>query len=374
LAAVVCLLLLAAGTPSQARVAAVELTVVADESCAPRLRDVLQEQLADLAAVVVWSCRQRLDDDEPFRIAEATTGGVRLWIDVSGGAEARLTVRDDRSDRFIVRRIPLARGLDEVGREQIGQILRWSVLAVTSGTTETSSRSEARATVSSWPDRSHRSGTPGGLPAPRGATPSRDAPRSPAPIATTAPVPRAGPRRGGFVEIGPTATARAFSRGVPIAEEIGIALAFGGSSAWALWAQGDYRLPVTDRAAPVGVEIRAVALRGGLLGSTDRRSRLSFRAGGGIGFERVSFSPRPADGSVDLAPPGSFLVGTGRALVGAQWRATARVVLGFTVFCDVQATDVHFDLRQSDGTVRRVLVPFALQPGVMVTVLGRIGS
>jgi len=38
-----------------------------------------------------------------------------MWLDVSVPAEARLTVKD-YGDRFVVRRLPLARGLDEVGR------------------------------------------------------------------------------------------------------------------------------------------------------------------------------------------------------------------------------------------------------------------
>ena len=105
-----------------------EITVVAAAPCAPRLREVIADQLADVTTEVVWTCRDRLDPEDQFRQALPGGSALRVWIDLRMGAEARLTL--ERADRFVVRRIALANGLDELGREQIGQIVRFAALAV----------------------------------------------------------------------------------------------------------------------------------------------------------------------------------------------------------------------------------------------------
>lgn len=42
----------------------------------------------------------------------------------------------------------------------------------------------------------------------------------------------------------------------------------------------------------------------------------------------------------------------------------AHLVAGLTVFGDAVGADVHYDLRDLDGTTRRVLVPYRFQPGL----------
>jgi hypothetical protein len=114
------------------------------------LRDVVAEQLADLTRDLVWTCRERIDPEEAFRSDGAGEGAIRIAIELRAETEARLTLGDTRSDRFVVRRVPLRNGLDEVGREQLGQIVRFSTLALRSGSSQTLSRTEARAAVASW--------------------------------------------------------------------------------------------------------------------------------------------------------------------------------------------------------------------------------
>jgi len=161
-------------------------------------------------------------------------GGVQMWPDVSVPDEARLTVKD-YGDRFVVRRLPLARGLDEVGREEIGHIVRSAVLAVLAGPRETLSRAEARVAVSSWPVRSGPVRTAPSPPPPAGA--SRDRSR----VATSA---RRGPIRdegapwGGALDLGAVATLRAFSPAIPIVGELGGVAAVTGSSGASLWVEG----------------------------------------------------------------------------------------------------------------------------------------
>ena len=114
--------------PGRERSERAEITVVAVAPCAPRLREVIADQLADVTTEVVWTCRDRLDPEDQFRQTLPGGSALRVWIDLRLGAEARLTL--ERADRFVVRRIALTNGLDELGREQIGQIVRFAALAV----------------------------------------------------------------------------------------------------------------------------------------------------------------------------------------------------------------------------------------------------
>jgi len=361
------LTLVAAGWTAQARAATVEITVAAGPDCAPPLRAVMAEQLADLATSVTFSCVGRADEEEPFRATLATAGGVRLWLDASLPAEARLTVRGS-GDRFFVRRVPLAAGLDEVGREEIGQIVRSAVQAVLAGQRETLSRAEARVAVASWPAR---------------ATPVQP-PRPPPSETASFDRPSASPssRRGADrdkptgrhgLDLGAAATLRAFSSAIPIVGEVAVVAAVSGPSGGSLWLEGAYRFPARDLTPPIGLAIRALAFRGGLaVSSRAHGGRIAFRAGVGAGVERTSFSPQPAGGAVELAPGESFLVVTGRALAGTELRAAAHLRVGLIAFCDVQTKDVHYDFRTTDGTAHRVLTPFRLQPGITLSVSGEL--
>jgi hypothetical protein len=352
-----------AGEPALRSRAEVAITVITDDGCAAQLQAVIAEQLAGLATAVTWRCAGRPDEDEPFQAAAASAGGVQLWIDVSRAGEARLTVRD-HEDRFVVRRLPLASGLDEVGREEIGQIVRSAVLAVLASPSETLTRAEARAAVSSWP----------APPAPtrpeKTAVQDRGRSGAAAPPRST-PAALAGSRT--TLDVGAAAALRAFSGKIPVVGEIGIVASVGGSWPLSLWAEAAYRIPATELEPTVGVEVRALSLRGGLAVSSRRSGRVGFRAGAGGGIERTSFSPKATGGQVDLAPGGSFLVFTGRALVGIELRAAAHLGVGLTAFCDAETTNVHYDLHAPDGTAHSVLTPFRLQPGITLSVSGWFG-
>ena len=361
------LMLAAAGGAPAAWAAAVAVTVVADDACAPQIRAVIAEQLAGLTTSVTFSCAGRADAEEPFRATRTPAGDIQLWVDVSVPDDARLAVRD-YGDRFVVRRVPLARGLDEVGREEIGQIVRSAVLALLAGPRATLSRAEARAAISTWPVRAP--------PSPSAPPPAADPGRSsPATRSRPSPSGDAGTPWRGLVELGAAATVRVFSTAIPVVGEVGLVAGIGSSSAASFWMEGAYRIPARALMPAIGLEIRAMALRGGVALSSDRGGgrRVGLRAGLGAGFERTSFSPRSTGGEVDLAPGESFLVVTGRALAGVELRAAAHFRIGLTAFCDVQTRDVHYDLHAADGSAHRVLTPFRLQPGLTLSVSGWLG-
>jgi len=234
----------AAETETPPPIDRVEVTLVASAPpCPPPLRDVVAEQLADLTPDLVWICRERSDPDEALRSDGAGAGAIRIAIDVRAGTEARLTLGDTRSDRFVIRRVPLRNGLDELGREQIGQIVRFATQALRDGSSATLSRTEARAAIASW------------------SPPPEAIARSPA---AAAPVPVPEPPRFA-VDVGPTWSVSLFSREIPLVQDVALRLAVRAlaSHLWS-WAEAGYRLPASDHAEPIGVEISAASLRLGV--------------------------------------------------------------------------------------------------------------
>lgn len=340
-----------ARTAAAAPIDHVEVTLVGGSPrCPPRLRDVVAEQLADVTSDVVWVCRDRFDPEEAFRSDGAGAGAIRIIVDVRGDAEARLTLGDTRSDRFVVRRIPLDSGLDELGREQIGQIVRFATLALRDGSSPTLSRSEARAAVATWP-----------------------APPGPAAASPPAAVPTAPRPPGLAVDLGPAWTVSMVSREIPVVQELAIgAVVRGPASHLWTWVEAGYRLPASDHAEPIGVELSAASLRFGLAGGQARTRSLSLSGGAGVGLERVRFAPIGAASSVQPAAPDAFWSAGARLMLGGEWRAAARLTIGVRLVCDVAAADVHYDLRGADGSAHRVLTAFRVAPGVGIGVAWRL--
>jgi hypothetical protein len=326
-----------------------EINIVMGAPCAPELRDVIADQLADLATAIAWSCRDRFDPEAAFRPAPAGRSGLRAWIDLRVRSEARLTLGDEGSDRFVVRRIPLARGLDELGREEIGQIVRFATLAVRAGESETLTRTEARAAVAEWPASPPR--------------PRDDAVRVEA-------VPRRSPP---VVDIGAVWSLQAFSREIPLVHELALGAVVGSdSSPLSAWMEAAYRLPARDPADPVGVEIDAATLRLGLAIGQSGPRFASFGVAAGIGLQRISFTPIAVAPSVDPAAAGTFWSGTARLSVAVALRVTARMTAGARVSGELAAADIHYDLRDASGATHRVMTPFRLEPGLAVGLTWRL--
>lgn len=343
--------------PVAARATSVRITVAAEETCAPALRERLQEQLAGVADRVAWVCLRRLDVDEPFQVAGTAADALQIWIDVTQQAEARVTLRNGKADRFIVRRVLLPRGLDEVGREEIGQIVRAAALAIESGGEQTTlSREQARDEVSRW------------APPARPAVPPPRPPPRPAPAVEAPPAPHTGERRSARFELGPVVSARAFSTPVPVVGEVGLAAAFGPVRGLGGWLEGALQLPARDDADPAGVELQALAVRAGAMVAVPVGRSLRLRIGAGAGLTRTSFTPRADPAQVAGARPGAFWSVAGRVLAGADLPAGAHVLAGAAIFCDVVGEDVHYDLVEPDGSTRRVLAPFRLQPGLALRI------
>ncbi|HET6146288.1 MAG TPA: hypothetical protein VFH68_02060 [Polyangia bacterium] len=337
----------------------VAVTIISgDDTCAPRLRALLAEQLIGVARDLSWSCRSRFDQEEIFQpAAPSQAPAVRIWIDVSASDEARLTWGDQPAQRFVLRRVPLARGLDEVGREEIAQIVRSAALALLQGTAETLTPAQARVAIA---DRAAAR-----RPAAVALSPVPAPARSQAPVPSHALAAR--------VVVGPAWSLRAFSRQIPVVQEIALGAAVTPRE-WPLsaWGEVGYRLPATYRSRPVGVELGAAALRAGLtLGPRaiePDHSWLAWHVGAGAGLERVWFAPLDPAASFESTRATPFFAVLARVLLGVEARPAPHAVIALNLFGDLATSEVHFDYRSGDGAVHRVLTALALEPGISLGV------
>ena len=355
---------------SVARAAAtVEIAIVAPEKCPADLRERIAQQIAGLTEPVEWSCLPRFDQEDPFQPLAAGPR-LRFWIDLTPETEARLTLRDGRSDRFLVRRVPLPRGLDEIGREELGQIVRSALLAMGAGTEETLTRAQARAEIARWP----RPPAPPLATAP--AAPPASA-RTPPPAAASAPPLKTAPvdgrqsTRPPLISLdfaGAFGAARAFAPSIPVVAEIGLGGEIVHPGPFGGWVEAGYQLPARYAATPLGVELSALAFRAGFRASRRLGSAMEGRLGAGGGLTRMSFAPQGTAAVAAVAPPATFWYGTARILAALERRLSTHVVAGVTAFVDVVGSNVHYDVAQPDGTTRRVLVPYRFQPGLALEI------
>ena len=119
--------------PAAAWAQRVEVSVAAPESAAAELDRSLTElfERVALQGRVVRVARVRRGDvrvgaPEPDVVA-------RVWIDASRRDRCTVIVADPRVDRVLVRRVPLARGLDEIAREAVALIVQDTVDALRRG-------------------------------------------------------------------------------------------------------------------------------------------------------------------------------------------------------------------------------------------------
>jgi len=328
------------------RLERVAVSVVAGGPCPSSLREVVAGQLADLTSDLVWTCRDRFDPEDVFRPEGPQGSAARVLVDLRAGGEVRLTVGDAPSDRFVVRRVPLANGLDELGREQIGQILRFAMIALRARGSRTLSRTEARAAVADW-----------------------SAPSRPVDALRAAPAPR-GPQFA--LDVGAIWSLRALAPEIPAVHELALAAVIGPIAAPVSGSvEAGYRLPASHHAEPVGVRLRGASLRLGISVGQSRMRVVSFSAGAGLGVERVWFAPIGAAASVAPAAADAFWTGTARLMIAVALRVTPTLVIGARAACDVAAADVHYDLYDASGAPHRVLTERRVAPSLGIGIAWR---
>lgn len=326
------------------------IIVIAEPGQSERLRPVLVE-LLDREGV-----RCELSEATHFDPNALFAGGpddprVLVFVVIDAG-RARLYFRGPGGDRFMLRRLALPRGLDEVGIELVGHVVSSSTRALLR-TAEGLSREQASAEI------------------------EREAAPSPSPSSESESEPE--PEPDSDSESEPELPARPSPLGAGIALRYA-ALAFGEDLGLAhgpgleLW--GSYRGRVLLRlrgsaerwfaqsfaAEQVETSVQTFALRAVADVGLPLAGEHAFVFGLGGGVDLVRSEPRAAAGS-DVRPvaESTRAVPTLRGELRYE-RAIGALVLAAGVLVDVSLADTHYDLLEA-GTRRRIVEPWLVRPG-----------
>jgi hypothetical protein len=344
-----------------------EVWLRGEPSSVERVRETVGELLRRNGVAVSWRADGAFRPEQLFEARAATSSEAsagrpvaRVWIDIGAKAETKMFLGDGSSRRFVIRRLTLPRGLDEIAREEIGHIVEAAVLTLVSGAGETLSRTEAEAALATM------------------APARQDAAAPPPPATTTAAAAFARPAPGFAAPPAIEATAVAavgpYASDPAVVGRIGMGLAvLAGTSGLGAWGELGVALPASHAGAPIAVALDTQSVRAGLAwewrwGANEAGAggdpRWSLRAGLGGGVDRIAFRPdgdplaaRPAPGGVFWAPA----VRADLVLDARIWRGL-RVLVGIP--CDVVLADVHYDLVDETGSRRRYFTPFRVRPAL----------
>ncbi len=288
-----------------------------------------------------------LDANAVFRSAEFA--GVRVWISMPTPTVARLVfaVQESESDppRFLVNEVTLAGGLDEVGQENLAQVVYLSAQALWAGTLETSQKEVEERLARSW--------------------------RQPAPSAKPQPKPEPAPAEPPrpLLDVGVEYVLR-YQGEEGLAHGPGAMIGAGLSL-------GDFRpgarlhlgvaLPRTAAQDELSLELAGGSVRVGAAASWRVSPSVWISLEAGPGLDVVRYSPKFTDPAV--APEESRWDFRPFIHAGADVRwSLAGVSLTIGGFVAVQLQRTHYDIT-TDGVRQEVLVPAMLQPGIAVGIV-----
>ena len=272
-----------------------------------------------------------------FSAAEVLVAGApgvaaRVWIEVAPTGQARITIADERAQRFLVREAALPTWPDEVARETIAQIVESSVTALLENQRLGMSRAEANSALA-----------------------ARD--RSP-------PKPARTEQR---QSVGVFYQAQLFSPQIALAQGPGLLWSISRPTRAGdvgLGASAQYVLPQDEVRADVGATLQAVALRlgTGLRGRTGALAHLSAWLGGGV--DAVHVKPRQGQLGVATLTNAHW---TSVTVLRAELRATALLGrrLGLALASSVEWDPIqrHYDVSGIDGTAA-IVQPYTVRPGL----------
>ncbi len=333
----------AAGNPERAVV-----VFVGSSSASATLAPLLIELLGRANVQLTFATEPNFD------AARLLSGGaedraVYVFVELVGDHGARLYFRGPQARRFLLRELDLHEGLDDLGREVVGQVIESSVTALLHSSAGLS-RDEARAALSQ-----------------RGGVALDTAPHE-APTPAAPPAPRRPPSFGAWLGLRYAAAWQGL--------ELGIADGPGGEIG--LEYRGRARLRTTlavERSFSQAVDTADVT-------ATIQRwpLRLSIGAGGpasgahtwlvtiGAGADVIRVKPGLGlDAAVTPAAGSTHLVPVVRAALryeqgGEQWR------IALEIFADAFVFDTHYDLQVAGGSTERIATPWPVEPGVALVV------
>jgi hypothetical protein len=340
--------------PREARQLRVQVTLVGPAGQSAGFDELLVEWLRREASSIELIREPSLRSD--MILAPAPTQGVlRIWVVVTSPHQAFLYLADPEGTRFLVREAPLNNGLDEVGREQIAQIL----LASTQAFLERRASSTRKEVVDSL-----AAAPPADSNQPDVHAAPLLAPLTPVPTHTTAPVgPGARPLARSEWRARLGASYGVSFRG-PEGVGHGPGLLAGVSHVghrlrWDGTAKGQYQFASTGHGTSMEISTTVVALR--LTAAVEARALdwlgVGAELGGGVDY--VSFEARRQPGYTPRSPSTDL-----RPMMLAALRMTiplrdVRVSIAGGVTCALSTR--HYDL-VVDGTPRADLYPLPVQP------------
>jgi hypothetical protein len=320
---------------SPAAPAPAEITLVGGGAESATVRELTSELMSRDRVAVTWTVREQFQPRNIFD--RAGSHQVAAWIDLSAANEARLYFRDASADRFFIRSVSLPRGIDEIAREEIAHIVRNAVLALSQGSSQALTRSEARQALN--------------LPAPAGEDPEPTKPHVPLRFALAA-----------------MAGARTFAPDLPVVARGTLSLTLTRGPRWSrvggnlgAWFDLGYQVPGHFQGSSVGADVGSASARAGALWEVERAVLWRFAVGAGA--DRVHYQPSGDRDHVELASASSFYVPVVSVWVGIELRLLDWLAVSSRISVDAALDEVHFDLHDSSGRTTRVLVPYRVLPG-----------
>jgi hypothetical protein len=279
---------------------------------------------------------------------------VRCYVDLSTPGRADLYFADRNAQRFLVRQVALPDGLDDLGRETLGQVLTLSVLALLDDDAATLNRDEARALLEG------QRGEPSPAPSALEDEPEPAPPTSPPSAA---------------VGLEPFYAARVFASEALLSHGPGLDIGWVAGSdndTNALWLGAGYELSRSLRADAASMTWSTLTLRGAFEHLSPVGTSIAVGARAGAGVDWMSFTPGPgANESVELRGgrvTTSFLLHLG---AGARVALGPRLHASLRVFADFYPTRARYAVERATGDGVDVLEPFRMRPGIALGLLLR---
>jgi hypothetical protein len=319
------------------------IVVVASSGDDQELRALLRELLGRQSISSELLRAERFDPDSLF---ETAADSRLLVFIVVGDKRARLYFRGPHGERFLLRKLSLPSGLDEVGNELIGQVVESSAMALLHSSAGLS-REEASAELARETDE-----------------PTRTETRQKRAPVRRAPAPRPSP-----FEIGGALAYTGLWTGPELGLSHGPGLelyaGYRGALLLRLRAGGQRSFEQSLSATPVAARIQTSSLRGALELGVTLNGRHGLSLGLGTGAELVFVEPeRAAESDVRLESAGSYVVPLLRPELRYEL-ALSSVRLCAAAVTDVLLADTHYDLLEN-GRQRRLATPWRVRPGALL--------
>jgi len=334
-----------------------------------KLEQLLSEWLGanDIRHEVVHQVELRFED---IKAPRGAGPAVRIWIVAIGSERARLYFSEPDARRYLLRDVPLGSGFDEVGREQIVQVVLASTLAFMDRAADSSLAeleqampSRAAPAPASEPIRSTAAAGAEEQPTATGAGEPRDRAR-----ARTDP----GSRHELAFGLGLSVLYGATDKGEEgIAHGPGVSMELSrgnGALGYALRVHGQYRFDRQVSSDRVQLSVREGVTAGSAVLRLQPGSPLGWRAEVGAGVQLLRVEPRARTDDVQareaVHDERPFVL----VAVGPTWRANGGWVR-LTARLDVQLTRTRYDVQGQSGSQREFAVG-RVQPGMFVEVGG----